>query len=177
MNRTTLIALLLVGLVCTACGSGSSSTTRATTRTTAPPSSATRGSYTGPTIPDGTYRHVLVAADVQKVGFPASARARILGKDGHEPITLKIRGPQWTEFETVDNGDVNTGDLGLLRYRPGHLVFMTSQSVGCPGCQQLWHWSYRRDAVTLRLVKDTVDPMHGLRMVREIIEHPFIKVG
>lgn len=177
MNRTILITLLLVGLGCSACGSASSSTPTATTRRTTPTSSATPAAYAGPTIPDGTYRHVLVAADVHRVGFPVSAQARILGKDGHEPITLKIRGPQWTEFETVDNGEVNTGDLGRLRYRPGHLVFMTSQSVGCPGCQQLWHWSYRGDAVTLRLVKDTVDPVHGLRMVREIIEHTFTRVG
>lgn len=176
MNRTTLISSLLLALGCSACGSGSSSSAPAAEATT-PTSSAASAAYSGATIPDGSYRHVLVAADVHRVGLPASAETRILGHDGHEPITLKIQGPHWTEFETVDNGDVTTGDLGVLRYRPGHLVFMTSQSVGCPGCQQLWHWSYRRGAVSLRLVKDTIDPAHGLRMVREIIEHTFTRIG
>jgi hypothetical protein len=140
MNRITVIATLLVALGCAACGSGASSTTSATTGPARHPSSATT-SYSGPTIPDGTYRHVLVAADVRRVGFPTPADQRILGNDGHEAITLKIQGLQWTEFETDDHGNVNTGDLGVLRYRPGHRVFMNSHSVGCPGCQQLWHWS------------------------------------
>jgi hypothetical protein len=176
MYRTTLIAILLVGLGCAACGSGSSSTDAASTTPTTS-AAATTAAYSGPTIPDGTYRHVLVTADVRRVGFPASADQRILGNDGHEAITLKIQGLQWTEFETADSGAVNLGDVGLFRYRPGHRVFMTSQSVGCPGCQQLWHWSDDRDAVTLRLVKDTIDPIHGIRMVREIIEHSFTKIG
>jgi hypothetical protein len=177
MCRTTLIAILLVALGCAACGSGSSSSAADPPSTTAPTSSTAPAVYSGPTIPDGTYRHVLVAADVRRVGFPTSADQRILGNDGHEAITLKIQGLQWSEFETADNGTANLGDLGLFRYRPGHRVYMTSQSVGCPGCQQLWHWSADGRAVTLRLLKDTIDTVHDPRMVREIIEHTFKKVG
>jgi hypothetical protein len=177
MNRTTVIATLLVALGCAACGSGSSSTATDPTSPTASATSTTPAGYSGPTIPDGTYRHVLVAADVRRVGFPPSANRRILGYDGREAITLKIQGRQWTEFETDDNGDANTGDLGVLRYRPGHRVFMNSQSVGCPGCQQLWHWSADGHVVTLRLLKITIDSAHDPRMTREIIEHTFTKIG
>jgi len=175
--RSTVVATLVIGaLGCTACSSGSSSAQ------SAEPSGAVRSmrdpsAYAGPVIPDGTYRHRLVADDLRRLGFPATAETRILGHDGHQLITLKFQGGRYTQFETVDDGAVETGDLGLLGYRTGHQVLMTSQSVGCPGCQQLWRWAYHHDAVTLRLVRDTVDPHHEIRTVRAVIEHTFTRVG
>jgi hypothetical protein len=176
MNRTIPIVIAAVALGCPACGSPSTSGS-AGHATTAPTSSLTAAGYTGPTIPDGTYRYVDKPADVIRVGYPASRTTALLGTDRREPIVLKVAGLQWSVFD--DEGDgTGLGDLGTYRYVSAHLVYMVSRSTGCPGCTQLWHWSAPQGSLTLVERKDVRDDaQNDPRDERLVVEHTYTKVG
>lgn len=181
MRGTIPIAILLAVLGCTACGSTSSTNAAdptSTTPSTTPSTSRTvAATYSGPTIPDGTYRYTITPTDVTRVGYPASRATALLGADHREPIILKISGTRFSVFDD-EGGSTGLGDLGRLRYTHGHLVTMISDSTGCPGCSQLWHWSAPGGSVSLVERKDIRDdPQNDPRDERLVLEHTFSKVG
>jgi hypothetical protein len=177
MRRTIPIAIVLSALGCAACGSSSSAGSAGLTSTAPSSSQTTTTNYTGPTIPDGTYRYVDRPADVIRVGYPTSEVPTLLGADRREPIIFKVSGLQFSVFDDEGSG-TGLGDLGTLRYVGDHLVYMTSHSTGCPGCLQLWHWSAPGGSVTLverKAIRD--DTQDDPRDERLVLEHTFGKVG
>lgn len=177
MRATIPIATLLAALGCTACGSTSSTGATDPGPTTPSTSPSVASAYSGPTIPDGSYRYVVTPADVTRVGYPSSRATALLGADNREPIILKISGTRFSVFDD-EGGGTGLGDLGTLRYTHGHLVTMISDSTGCPGCSQLWHWAAHGVSMSLVERKDIRDdPRNDPRDERLVLEHSFSKVG
>jgi hypothetical protein len=174
MSRTVPIVILLVALGCTACGSTSSSGSAKPTSTAPPPSRTTNAGYTGPTIPDGTYRYVDKPADVTGVGFPASQIVKWLGADRRAPIIVKVKGLSCDQFEVSDSGSTDLGNVATLRYVGSHRLYMHDGG----GLEQLWHWSSTPRAVTFRMIKEVVDDaQNDPRDERFVFDHTFTKIG
>jgi hypothetical protein len=174
LRRTIPIAITLVALGCAACGSTSSSGSADPSSSSPSSRQTTTASYTGPTIPDGTYRYVDRPADVTRVGYPASQTTTWLGADRRAPIIIKVKGLNCDQFEVSDSGSSDLGNVATLRYVGAHRVYMLDGG----GLKQLWYWSGARDAVTFRMIKDVVDDaQNDPRDDRFVFEHTFTKVG
>jgi hypothetical protein len=163
-----LIAVLLAG--CSGDGhearasENPSSTT--TSSSSAESSTASTPSFTGKTIPDGTYVKTVTRADTRSHGLPKDKAAEVLDEDGEAEYSYQFAGDRWTLLGTYD-GVPDVGDLGTLTYDTEGNVALTSESDGCPGCVYTYDWKLNGKQLSMTIVgHDSTDGPEDLLVVR-----------
>lgn len=102
-----------------------------------------------PGIPDSSWTKVLTRAQAERAGLSEAKIVEHLGADDLMPLTFQFQADSYSILITNDEGVVEVGDPGSVEYvAPGRLV-LTSDSPGCPGCQQQLTWQIRGDRLIL----------------------------
>ena len=124
-------------------------------------------------IPDGTYSTVVTRHEEVAKGFARPFVDSMIGKDGRIPVTIKLAGASWSLFDVLDDGSVDHGDQGVVRYTPSGDLVLDSTSVGCPHCVVTYRWRLTGDMLTLVFVSETGKASTDYRQERLMTEHSY----
>jgi hypothetical protein len=107
-----------------------------------------------PGIPDSKWTRVLTRAQAESAGISEANIVEQMGADDRMPLTFQFQAGSYSIFVTNDEGIDELGDPGSVEYdAPGSLT-ITSESPGCPGCQEHLTWEIRGDRLILELAPD-----------------------
>jgi TRAP-type transport system periplasmic protein len=115
--------------------------------------------YAGPVIPDGTYVRVATEADATTRGLDPAIVGPMLGDDGELVVVLEIEDGRWAQYEELDDGTRELGDLGLSTYDPDGRWVTVSESGGCRGCEAVVDWSFTDGVLSLAFAAREGEPI------------------
>ena len=170
--RAAVSALAAVAVAAVLSGCTGSAGAAPAARSTSVASSPTAAAPTH-RIPDGAYSTVVTRQEELAKGFARPFVDSMIGKDGRIPVTIKLTGASWSIFDVLDDGTVDHGDQGVVRYTPSGDLVLDSTSVGCPHCVVTYRWHLTGNELTLVVVSLTGDPTHDDRDERLMTEHTY----
>ena len=114
------------------------------------------GAYTGPRIPDSSWRKVVTRAQLVRAGADSAHLAENLGRADRLPTTLSFIGDVYSHSGRYPEG-WSVGDAGTLAYDPDGRLALTSTAPGCRGCIISLTWRIRGDRLVLGGFRSTPD--------------------
>jgi len=104
--------------------------------------------YTGPRIPDSSWRKVVTREQLVRAGADSAFLAENLGRADRLPVTLSFVGDVYSQSGRYPGG-WSVGDAGTLDYAPDGRLVLTSTAPGCRGCVGSFTWRLQGERLRL----------------------------